>query len=276
MSCRTIVCDIQGFRGFNNDFIVKEVAFLTTSGSMAQSIVFKPPYPHSILPDTQQKVATWVKNFCHGMDWDDGYTPYDELSNVFNKILEPYNAILVKGSEKKTFIENILHGKNVSVRNMDDILCPRIDDLRKQTSFQKCFYHSKIADQCASENVRLLLNWYVNTFMKKSIFFETEERIINDVGEIIEKLNTPNEFGIRSLANLKISEICCLPKEYFKHHVSYSDLLNVWDLLPTHTRNKLRDIIYCNEHCDSYTEDSDHMNGKLLRRINCTKCKQMN
>lgn len=276
MSNRTVVCDIQGFRGLKNEFIVKEAAFLTTSGSKVQSIIFKPPFPYTALPETQQKVATWVKHFCHGMDWNDGYTPYFEMKNIFNRILGSYDVVLVKGMEKKIFIENILSNKTVSVRDMDETCCPRINDLRKQMSFRKCFYHSRATDQCASENVRLLLHWYINKVEKKSTLLEIEDKTVDKIGEIIDKFNTLDKYGNRTLANLKIQEISYLPKEYFVHHVSPSDLWHVWDLLPDHKKDKLKDIIYCYEHYNSSGAGTDHIDGKPQRKENCARCTQSN
>lgn len=274
MPDRTVVCDIQGFRGFKNELIIKEVAFLSCSGSKVQSFVFKPPYPLTALPEIQQKVTAWVKTFVHGLDWDDGYTPYNEVKGVINKVLGNYNTVLVKGMEKKQVIENILNNNSVKVIDMDVFCCPRINELKKQISFRKCFYHSRISDQCASENVRVLLNWYVNNYLKKKSVSETEERIVEKIGEIIQKFNKPNEYGNPSLANLKISDMSYLPKEYFVHHVSLNDIQYVWDFLPVHMKDKLKDIVYCYKHYNQ--PGGDHIDGPPPRKENCGKCLQSN
>lgn len=274
MSGRTVICDIQGFRGLRNEFIVKEAAFISCSGSKVQSLVFKPPYPITTLPETQQKVATWLKSYFHGMDWNDGYTPYYELKNVFTKILGAYNIVYVKGSEKRLFIESLLSKYDVTVLDLDLMCCPKLNDLKKLISYRKCFYHPRLTDQCASENVRLIFNWYTNYYLKKPKTLGTEEKTIKKLGEIIEKLNKPDKFGNTSLSKLEISEISYLPKEFLLYHVSLSDIQYVWDLLPSQTRENLKDILYCYEHHNSSNENSDQV-GPPPRKINCEKCRQL-
>jgi hypothetical protein len=274
MSGRTVICDIQGFRGFRNEFIIKELAFLSTSGGKAQTYIFKSPYQLAVLPEIQQKVASWVKRFVHGIDWNEGYIPYQELKNVIDRVLRNYKTVLVKGLEKKMVIENIMSDKSINVIDMESMCCPKINDLKKSIgSFRMCFYHSKSTDQCANENVRVLLTWYSNVYLKNINVTEVEKRTIKKVGEVIDKFNKKDEYGIVSMSNLKISDITYLPKEYFLHHVSPADIQYVWDLLPDHMKNNLKDIIYCYEHYNQ--PGGDHIDGPPPRKENCGKCMQL-
>jgi hypothetical protein len=274
MSGRTVICDIQGFRGFRNEFIIKELAFLSASGGKAQTFIFKSPYQLTVLPEIQQKVASWVKRFVHGIDWNDGYIPYQDLKNVIDRVLRNYNTVLVKGLEKKMVIENIMSEKSINVLDMESMRCPKINDLKKDIgSFRKCFYHSKSTDQCANENVRVLLTWYLNVYLKNINVTEVEKRTIKKVGEVIDKFNKKDEYGIASISNLKISDMTYLPKEYFLHHVSPTDIQYVWDLLPVHMKNNLKDIIYCYEHYNQ--PGGDHIDGPPPRKENCGKCLQL-
>ena len=197
------------------------------------------------------------------------------MKHIFSKILGAYDIVYVKGSEKKVFIESILSRNDITVVDLDLMSCPKIGDLKKSIGFRKCFHHSRSSDRCASENVRLLLNWYVNSYLKKSTMQDTEEKTIKKIGEIIDKFNKPDKYGNTSLASLNISEISYLPKEFILHHVSLSDIQFVWDLLPAHTKNNLKDIFYCYEHYSQPNTDSDQIDGPPPRKINCEKCRQL-
>lgn len=275
MSYRAVLCDLQGFYGRDKEFIVKEAAFMSLSGAKFQSFLFKSPYPLSYLNIQQQQNVHWVKKFKHGLDWSDGFIPYFELSSVFNNILSQYQIIFVKGLEKRQFIKSIIMNDNISVVNLEIYGCPKISDILKLKYTRRCFNHSNGIGLCATENVRLLHNWYVHERLGRSNLTKFEENVVNKIGKIIHKYNNNNsnkhDCNKPRLANLKIEEMEFLPNEFYLNYVDRTEILCMWNKLPLKLKKKLHDdLVYCYEH---YNEPgTTHVDGPARKKVDCAKC----
>ena len=68
-----IVLDLEGFKLKSLRFIIKEL-FLYSSYNY--TIFFKPPLKFVDLPARDIQTVNWLTNNRHGLDWDEGDTPF--------------------------------------------------------------------------------------------------------------------------------------------------------------------------------------------------------
>lgn len=161
----SVYIDIQGFRGLNKAFIVKEIAILHNDQDDYQHFLIKPPYIKEKLLAKQQRHADWLTKNFHGLHWEAGTVSINSLKKIFNSHL--YNQIiLVKGLEKKNFLEDLLElniNPFICVKNLEDYNCyHNLHDLKRICeeggyTFNCCKHHYK---NCALQNV-YLLKYYV-------------------------------------------------------------------------------------------------------------------
>ena len=111
MTSADFIVDIQACQQAKN-FIFKEVCVLSMEKD-AQPIVlsFKPPFSWYYLSKEDKLCNTWLSRKFHGLRWDDGEIPYDELQNTLKFFLKPAMRIFVKGSEKLRHLSDLLPNK---------------------------------------------------------------------------------------------------------------------------------------------------------------------
>ena len=111
MTSADFIVDIQAFQKAKN-FIFKEVCVLSMEKGAQPSILsFKPPTSWVTLSKEDKVCNTWLSRNFHGLRWDDGEIPYDELKSTLNYFLKPAMRIFVKGSEKLRQLSDILPNK---------------------------------------------------------------------------------------------------------------------------------------------------------------------
>lgn len=146
--------DVQGFKDFKNNFIVKE--FATASQVSTQVYLIKPPYSYSNLSQEEKRSVHWLEKN-RGIYWSEGYIDYKE----FKRIIKPFlrdKEIFVKGQEKMKWIMELCEYK--SVINLENRGCPNLSNLLKiydYDSIYNCFFHKKY---CALKNVICLRQWF--------------------------------------------------------------------------------------------------------------------
>lgn len=154
--------DFQGFRGPNNEFLVKEYAALCLQDNHHVAHLFKPKYAWDELTKKNQKTNTWLTKYLHGLKWNSGYLPYDTLEDVILATLYCASIIYVKGKDKKKFLDEILE-KSCIVRDLEtDLRCPSWHELPHFFNMI-CLFHRQLNSlrRCALDNVELLKNWFV-------------------------------------------------------------------------------------------------------------------
>ena len=155
-----MIIDIQGFKGHNNKFLVKELAILHNENEV-QHFILKAPFDFNKLPLELQEQARWLHQNHHGLSWEGGSVTFHSvkqflLHNLRNKI------VYVKGCEKRNWLLDILgnRGKTTAVYDMDDLGCPNLRILKKQDQQhqqqRRCLNHK---GYCALQNVYLLNNY---------------------------------------------------------------------------------------------------------------------
>ena len=78
-SANTVVLDLEGFKLKSIGFIIKELCLCC---SYYDTIFFKPQVSFAELPAHDQQTVIWLTHNLHGLDWDNGDTPYSDLKAV--------------------------------------------------------------------------------------------------------------------------------------------------------------------------------------------------
>lgn len=160
--------DIQGFRGENNEFIAKEVAVLYDDCDDYQLFLIKPPYKKETLSFKVQRNINWLTKYYHGLSWTSGTISLKSLKKILISNLHGRD-ILVKGEEKKKYLEKLLYKKNqrlyTHISNLEeeeDFLFPSLKTLKKNKNLNQhnCQHHNvNSRKNCALENVFILKNF---------------------------------------------------------------------------------------------------------------------
>lgn len=154
MNRNTIIVDLQGFKNYKNEFIVKE--FVIASLAYTNIFVIKPPYSFSSLTDEEKKHVRWIERN-RGYRWSDGYVDYKE----FRRIIKPYlknQKIIVKGEEKIKWVQELCDHENVI--DISDQGLPNLKTLSElyinDNYVSNCLLHKK---NCALKNVLCIKKW---------------------------------------------------------------------------------------------------------------------
>lgn len=157
-----LIVDLQGFQTSSRKFIVKEIATIATAYSdenaKPHTVLMSPPtccYKHIVaefLPMNQ-----WLTNNFHGIQWDAGDVPFQQMEETFFEAVEFAKKLYVKGAEKKLYIKKLLPG--MKVIDLADYGCPPLHKLCSK-SFIDCPHHTETNNPvCAKLNVEVLAKW---------------------------------------------------------------------------------------------------------------------
>ena len=153
---QTVVIDFEGFRFFNQPFIVKELS--VRGFDYSDTIFLKPPFPIHLISIKAQKSYTWITNKIHGLNWDSGNYEYSFLYCFFLslKIRFPNIIVYTKGNEKCLFLQNFF----TWVIDLDHLNCPKASDFPQNCS-SSCLNHSVFfsRDHCSREKSNLFFHW---------------------------------------------------------------------------------------------------------------------
>uniref|UniRef100_A0A6V7L8W6 Uncharacterized protein n=1 Tax=Bracon brevicornis TaxID=1563983 RepID=A0A6V7L8W6_9HYME len=160
-----VFVDLQGFKNSGNKFIIKELAGIRLLNPSAHFCwCFKSPFPWHELEANYQSMNSWCTRCYHGIPWDDGCIPYDQLESKFKEVLENTKKIYVKGYEKKIWIEELTR---IPVINLKDLECPALFQLRTLPYKPHKEHHSKHLKNyhCAFENAQRMRAWFIENWM---------------------------------------------------------------------------------------------------------------
>lgn len=248
------ILDFQGFKNENNEFIIKELAFISTDGKIYELQLFLPPCSLNQLPKNVRKQVHWIENL-HGLYWSSGFKEYSQIKDIF-KYIDVKGNVYVKGLEKQTFVAHLLSEFDVRVINLEDLGCPRLSILKQQTNvncFKPCsFSHS--SNNCAYINVHVLLQWWnIKTSQTTNI-----DAAIREWCELGPAMN-------EDLINY-------LPKQFIINYVLSVDC--IYDKLPMHLKSDsdIIDNLRCNEHYQ-FVPEGQEINRPVIKRKYCYFCK---
>lgn len=96
------VIDIQGFKKTYNEFVFKELAVVPL-GEDVQPVVylFEPPHAWNCLAPRYKCENFWLTRNYHGISWQEGEIPYQELEEILKSSTRGASKIYVKGLEKQ-------------------------------------------------------------------------------------------------------------------------------------------------------------------------------
>lgn len=156
--------DVQGFKSYKNEFIIKEFAYSTNE--YTQTFLIKPPYSFSNLTENEKRQVKWIeKNL--GIMWREGYIDHREFKRMIRSYLEG-KKIFVKGFEKIRWINDLC--ADCTVIDLGEKGCPNFQLMYKEYCINdrsyNCLHHKK---NCALKNVICLKKCYfdiLHTYLK--------------------------------------------------------------------------------------------------------------
>lgn len=157
-----IFIDLQGFRGNHNNFIVKEVAMVTDHDYF--SFIVKPPFHISKLTKDKRRQTHWLTKHFHGLRWEDGTVPYNNLKHIFYRNTKDICRIYVKGMVKQEWLENILKRP---VLNIEDNCSMNFKSLDEE--FPSCFGCENHNHKNCALRKAFLLQKYLNFKLNNNI-----------------------------------------------------------------------------------------------------------
>lgn len=159
------IVDLQGFKDYNNSFILKEFAIATKH--YTQIFLIKPPFSYSYLSSDEQKQVRWIERN-RGILWREGFIDIREFKRLIKPILNE-QTVLVKGEEKIKWLKELCD--SCEVIDIAEKGCPNLPSLYKMcdsesnklinSSTMTCMFHKKI---CGLKNVLLIQKWITNIY----------------------------------------------------------------------------------------------------------------
>lgn len=150
-----IFVDIQGFRGNDKSFVIKEIA-IYKSGVLSTN-TFEPPYSYNSLENKYKKQSIWLYYNHHRLSWNEGYIPYSRVKDVIYKELVIKNIrdsiIYVKGEEKTKWLQDICNVPAINIETLKN--CPNLK------SMENCPIKIELNNMSfAEKNALKLFGWY--------------------------------------------------------------------------------------------------------------------
>ena len=113
----------------------------------------------SMQDSKSQKTNKWLLHNFHQLSIDYGDIEYEELDRILNSL--KFDCIYTKGEQKKQLlIEYIQH---VAVINIEDLGCPRLDQICDEENLPCCIFHKDLnPKQYTFYKVFAIRKWFIN------------------------------------------------------------------------------------------------------------------
>ena len=197
LAYKTVVIDLEGYKCQKGDFIIKELAICSDNIDI---ISFKPSIPFESLTTSERKAYTWTQKNLHGIHYTLGNYEYADLPQIMTSIRfrHPRSTFYAKGADKCKFLAKQL---NTQVRNLDDLGCPKVEELNSTSNPEVCPLHCRC---CTPKDILLK-----HCALRKAILFA---KWMDDNFEDYDDINTKWKVGFDSLDNLvtEFDECCAL------------------------------------------------------------------
>lgn len=150
--------DVQGFQLNPNSFLCKEIViFNSVTGCFSHRFI-RLPIAFSDLNGTMRTQADVSMKKIHGIKWDKNIDTleYEQISEFIKNCVGTEDTILVKGSEKKKWLNKIISNSVVDFEE-----CPSFIKLKEFMKPNHCkghLYDNNLS--CAIENVFFMWYWY--------------------------------------------------------------------------------------------------------------------
>lgn len=154
------VIDIQGFRDFEDHFLLKEAAVIAIDHHYVGHWIVAPPHSFKDLGIKARSQNNWLSCYFHGLEWFDGYVPYKQIGTILREVTRTAQRIYTRGREKADFIQELTARQ---VINLEDVSCPSFKQLPDDRSY--CFHHGVTKGGiyvCALNNAMKLKLWILS------------------------------------------------------------------------------------------------------------------
>ena len=142
--------DIQFLQGLNEQ-VIKELAVV--SDGVVQTFLFRPSY--RMEPHVSKE---------NGLNWADGFIPYDQVKTVLSEAVAPYDHVYARGYDKCEFLHDIL---DRTIHNYEDLQCPDQKEMKSNVHCQLTC-HAFLDMRCATRNAHAQHWWLQFHFNTKS------------------------------------------------------------------------------------------------------------
>jgi hypothetical protein len=153
--------DAQGFKQPDNDYVLKELAILALDGNEPPVVMlFEKPYSWNMLTDDYKKDNKWLQYRYHGLKWNKGKVPYNQIGYLLRDTLKDATKVYTIGSIQKKWLERFRF--KFPIVDMEKKMCfPPMNKIKVTTV---CEHHNGAnVVRCAAHNVRLLKEFFRRT-----------------------------------------------------------------------------------------------------------------
>lgn len=155
-----VILDFQCFVDNEGKSIIKELTVMDVARFASRHWILKPPV-QAVTNDKYVKTNKWLTTNYHGLHWDEGEVPYEELFPLLTKHTCIYKYVFVKGLQKKRFLtDHIIHN---NIINLEDFDCPKATAL-PYVHGTACLRHSDYHSKCTNHRVHAFREWMLNDF----------------------------------------------------------------------------------------------------------------
>lgn len=156
------IIDVQGFQhGKNLEFICKEISIFSTENRTSVHKILRPQTRYQLLDQNIKAQINWNTRHLHGLRWSSSADnlPYRDLRSFIEKNVVEGANVLVKGLEKKKWLQYYLPNNNIL--DITEYDCNKIKDLMLYNLEFHCKSHWDNRLRCTEQNVFSIHQWYI-------------------------------------------------------------------------------------------------------------------
>ena len=139
-----VIIDMQFFKQ-GQDLLCKEIAHISLNEKSYSPAValFEAPFNWNLLCHSDKLTNRFLMFNYTKILWTSGNIPYDYLQSYFEWILQPYERIILKGVQKKRWLEQRIFGTTKLIYDLTGIQgCPSIKSVKSMhNTFSPCSNH---------------------------------------------------------------------------------------------------------------------------------------
>lgn len=139
----------------------KEIAILNMDTGKHVHKLLNMPHTFDLFNKSIQNHMGWILRYINGLEWSSCHSDflnYEEVGEFLMNELKDSDYVLVKGVEKKTWLEKFL--KNKIITDLQEEDCESLHKLKLVFKSYHCNQHKYNDLNCALENVYFLYHWH--------------------------------------------------------------------------------------------------------------------
>jgi hypothetical protein len=110
----------------------------------------------------------------HKIPFEYGCVKFTEFCRVLNYEVAKFDVVLVKGTQKRAFLNCVIVDKTKQIHEMNDLGCPSLTNLirdNRQCSQTSCLFHENKFQCCTAFKAVLLEKWVKSNRLCLNYFF---------------------------------------------------------------------------------------------------------